>query len=149
MEADVFEILKQDHDNVSRLFDQLEASFDDAEREALFIQVRDLLYTHIELEESVLYSMLKDIGETRDMMFNSYDEHKVVKTLLDELVVLERDSPDWDDRFLLLREKVEQHVYEEEGEVFETARDVLSEDQIQALTTQLRTRKVRAASSGR
>jgi hemerythrin-like domain-containing protein len=127
---DAFELLKNDHAKVSSLFDRIEPATDAATRQQLFAQLKQELDVHAHIEETILYPALKAAAETRDITEEAYEEHQEVKDLLNELEATPADSEEWSDMIMELRENVEHHVEEEEGEMFTKAREVLSEQQI-------------------
>jgi len=59
-------------------------------------------------------------------VLEGYEEHAVVKQLLSELDELSKDDETWGAKLKVLQENVEHHVEEEEGEMFPSARKVLS-----------------------
>jgi hemerythrin superfamily protein len=127
---DAFELLKNDHAKVSTLFDRIEPATDATTRQQLFAQLKQELELHAHIEETILYPVLKGIAETRDITEEGYEEHQEVKDLLSELEATPADSEEWSDLIIELRENVEHHVEEEEGEMFTKAQGVLSEQQI-------------------
>ncbi len=84
---------------------------------------------------------LKKETETRDITLEGFEEHKVVKTLLGELETLGKDQEEWTAKFTVLKENIEHHVEEEEGEMFTKARKVLSEAEAEDLGTRLEAAK--------
>ncbi len=50
---------------------------------------------------------------------------------------LGKDEEEWTAKFTVLKENVEHHVEEEEGEMFTKARKVLSEEDAEALGTRM------------
>jgi iron-sulfur cluster repair protein YtfE (RIC family) len=138
---DAFEMLKNDHAKVSSIFDQLEPATDAATRQQLFTQLKQELDIHAHIEEMVLYPALKQAAETRDITEEAYEEHQEVKDLLAELQATPPDSEEWGDMLLELRENVEHHVEEEEGEMFKKARAVLSEQQINEIGARMAAEK--------
>ena len=70
-------------------------------------------------------------------MLEGFEEHHVIKMLLKELESMPVDTEKWTAKIKVLQENVEHHVEEEEGEMFQKARDVLSEDEINQLGEQL------------
>lgn len=138
---DAFELLKNDHAKVSSLFDRIEPATDATTRQQLFAQLKQELDLHAHIEETVLYPALKAIAETRDITEEGYEEHQEVKDLLAELEETPADSEEWSDMIMELRENVEHHVEEEEGEMFTKAREVLTEQQIKEIGTRMATEK--------
>ncbi len=128
----VFDLLKQDHQKVSNIFEQLESSdgIASSQRQALFTQLKQELEIHAHVEETILYPVLKQVSETREITVEAYEEHQEVKDLLAELEAMPIDDEEWNDTLLELKSNVEHHVDEEENEMFERARTVLSPGQI-------------------
>jgi hypothetical protein len=140
---DAFELLKKDHKKVSGIFEKLDTTTERGvkTREELFTQLKQELDVHSRIEETVLYPILKLAKETEDITLEAYEEHNVVKQLLSELDALSKDDETWGAKFTVLKENVEHHVEEEEGEMFKKARKVLSQEQIDELGAQLEAAK--------
>ena len=148
---DAFEMLKNDHAKVASLFDRIEPATDAATRQQLFAQLKQELDIHAHIEETILYPALKAAAETRDITEEAYEEHQEVKDLLAELEATPADSEEWGDMIVELRENVEHHVEEEEGEMFTKAREVLSAPQINEIGARLaaeKQQKQKAAAAG-
>ena len=133
---DPFELLKKDHKTVSQLFKRIEA----ASGRVKLIRFRKLqteLDLHAHIEEKIFYPALKDAEESRDITLEAFEEHKVIKELLAELAAAKKPSDEWTAKFTVLKENVEHHVDEEEGELFSKAKKVLTEEQAEALGDQM------------
>src|ERR1051325_7699022 len=143
---DAFELLKADHQKVSGLFDELEAATGKAKL-SVFAQIKNELELHTHVEETIFYPALEKPEETNDLTLEAYEEHRVVKTLLAELEGANAAKEEWQAQAKVLRENVEHHVDEEEGELFDKAGDALSDEEIEALGTRMETEK--AARQGR
>jgi iron-sulfur cluster repair protein YtfE (RIC family) len=138
-----FELLKQDHKKVSGIFEKLEPTTERGvkTREELFAQLKQELDIHARIEEEIFYPAIKNAEETHDITLEAYEEHNVVKQLLSELEELPVDDETWGAKLKVLKENVEHHVEEEENEMFPSAREVLSNDQIEALGTRMEASK--------
>lgn len=134
-----FQLLKEDHQKVSGIFQQLEPTTERAEktRTELFARLKEELDIHARIEESVFYPSIKQAAETREIVLEGFEEHHVVKMLLKELDSMPVDTEQWTAKLKVLQENVEHHVEEEEGEMFQKAREVLSEDDINRLGAQM------------
>jgi hemerythrin superfamily protein len=134
-----FQLLKEDHQKVSGLFQQIEPTTERAEktRTELFAKLREELDIHAQIEEKVFYPAIKQAAETREIVLEGFEEHHVIKMLLKELEAVPVDTEQWSAKFKVLQENVEHHVEEEEGEMFQKARQVLSEDEINSLGEQM------------
>jgi hemerythrin-like domain-containing protein len=138
-----FTLLKSDHEKVAGILDKIEGTTERAlkTREDLFAQLKTELDIHAHIEETILYPVLEKAEESRDITLEAYEEHRLVKQLLRELEAAAKDDEQWTAKFTVLKENVEHHVEEEEGEMFKKARKVLSEDEIETLGTRLEAAK--------
>ena len=134
-----FQLLKEDHQKVSGLFQQVEPTTERAEktRTELFAQIKEALDIHARIEETIFYPSIKRAAVTREIVLEGFEEHHVVKMLLKELEALPVDTEQWTAKLKVLQENVEHHVEEEEGEMFQSARQVLTEDEINRLGAQM------------
>jgi hemerythrin-like domain-containing protein len=148
---DAFELLKKDHEKVSAIFEKLEPTTERATktREELFVQLKQELDIHANVEETILYPVLKREAETRDITFEAYEEHSIVKQLLTELEALPVDQEQWTAKLKVLKENVEHHVEEEESEMFKMAREALSQEQIEDLGTRIEAAKQKQKAAAR
>jgi hypothetical protein len=130
-----FELLKGDHQKVKGLLEQLEKTTERGlkTREDLFDKVKQELQVHTKIEEEIFYPVLKEAKETHEIVLEAYEEHHVVDQLLAELEATPFDSEEWGAKLTVLKENVEHHIEEEEGEMFKEARKVLGKDQLEEL----------------
>lgn len=138
-----FELLKQDHEKVSEIFAKLEETTERAvkTREELFTRLQTEIEVHSRIEEQIFYPAIKDAEETHEITLEAFEEHAVVKTLLEELASDPKDTEEWAAKLKVLKENVEHHVEEEEGEMFAGARKVLSSEQIETLGDRMQAAK--------
>ena len=140
-----FELLKEDHRKVADLMEKLEKTTERGvkTREELFAKIQEELEIHAHIEETILYPVLQKEKEAEDITREAYEEHKVVKTLLAELATLNKDDEQWLPKFTVLKENVEHHVEEEEGEMFKEARKALKKEELDQLGDQMNEEKTR------
>lgn len=140
---DAFELLKKDHQKVADLFSRTESA---AGREKLrvFAQLKAELDLHAHIEETVLYPALENTKEAHEITLEAYEEHNVVKDLLAQLSSGATPEDEWDAKLKVLKENVEHHVEEEEGEMFGKARRALDQPRIEELGAELEAEKNRA-----
>jgi hemerythrin-like domain-containing protein len=138
-----FTLLKADHKKVAGILEKIDATTERGikTREELFTQLKTELDTHTHIEETIFYPALEKADETRDITLEAFEEHKVVKTLLGELESLGKDQEEWTAKFTVLKENIEHHVEEEEGEMFTKARKVLSEEDAETLGSRMQKAK--------
>jgi hemerythrin-like domain-containing protein len=140
---DAFELLKSDHEKVAGIMEKIDGTTERAlkTREELFTQLKSELDVHAQIEETIFYPVLEKAEESRDITLEAFEEHRIVKQLLSELEVDAKDDEIWTAKFIVLKENVEHHVEEEEGEMFKSARKVLSKEQVNQLGSRLEAAK--------
>lgn len=139
---DAFQLLKADHQKVAQLFDQLESASGKAKLQ-VFEQIRTELELHTLIEEMYFYPALEKPKQTHELTLEAYEEHNVVKNLLQELSGTRNPNDEWEAQAKVLRENVEHHVEEEENELFPKAEQVLSEDEVEELGDRMAAEKQR------
>ena len=135
----VFELLKSDHEKVAGIFEKLDETTERAEktRAELFARLKEELDIHAHIEETIFYPVIRREAETRAITLEGFEEHHVIKLLLRELSAMHVNTEQWTAKLKVLKENVEHHVEEEEGEMFQSALQVLSEDEINQLGTRM------------
>jgi len=134
-----FTLLKTDHKRVAGILEKIDATTERGvkTREELFTQLKTELDIHTRIEEAIFYPALEKADETHDITLEAFEEHKVVKTLLGELESMGKDQEEWTAKFTVLKENIEHHVEEEEGEMFTKARKVLGEEGAETLGSRM------------
>jgi len=148
----VFTLLKADHKKVAGILKKIDETTERAvkTREELFTQVKTELDVHTRIEETIFYPALKEAEETRDITMEAFEEHRLVKQLLQELDKEDKGAEEWTAKFTVLKENIEHHVEEEEDEMFKKARKVLSDQEAEALGTRMeeaKTEQLKAAAA--
>jgi hemerythrin superfamily protein len=138
-----FTLLKADHKKVAGLLEKLDSTTERGvkTRDDLFTQLKTELDVHARIEETIFYPALEQADETRDITLEAFEEHRLVKQLLGELEKMDKGEEQWTARFTVLKENIEHHVEEEEGEMFPKARKVLSQDEAEELGTRMEAAK--------
>jgi hemerythrin superfamily protein len=120
------ELLKQDHDEVEKLFDQYEDAKDEdnAELKAEIVAaVCKALTIHAQIEEELFYpAMRRHDEDASDLVDEAAVEHQTLKNLVAELMDATPGDDLYDAKVKVLSEYVKHHVKEEEGEMFPMAR---------------------------
>jgi hypothetical protein len=98
-------------------------------RKQLLERLADELSIHELIEEKVLYPALEPHATARDIVLEGYEEHHVADVVLSELKALAPSNETWGAKFKVLKESLEHHIQEEEGQMFRLARAVLSRDE--------------------
>jgi len=135
------ELLKEDHEKVATLFDQVKETESEHEHWKLFEQIKTELEVHTHIEETIFYPKIQQYEELKDMVLEALEEHKQVKTLIREIAGLAQESEKLDAKLKVMSENVEHHVDEEENEMFPKVEKVMSKDELDDLGTQLEAAK--------
>jgi hemerythrin superfamily protein len=139
---DALELLKEDHQKVKELFEQAEGAEDEKEKRKLFDEIQTELETHARIEETVFYPAMEKREELKDMVLESIEEHKQVKTLLREIDNLKSDSEKFEPKLKVLMENVEHHAEEEEeGKMFPKVRQLFTQQDLESLGQELEAAK--------
>lgn len=144
---DAIALLETDHRRLEKLLkDGDETTTRGVKRRTDILQkVTAELTVHELIEEKVLYPVLKPHAEAKEVVLEGYQEHHVADVLLKELRRLKPSDERWGAKFSVFKENIEHHIEEEEGELFKTARKVLSREQLQELGALMRSMKAKKA----
>ncbi len=147
MAQNVIDILKQEHDTVLPVLEELtEKGLGD--RSGTYSSMKSALLLHMEGEEKAVYPRFEQAG-MHDKILESIQEHNAVKTLLSQLDSVSMSNEDeWVARMKVIRENVRHHVKEEENEIFPKARQSLSEDELEEMGSRFEEAKGKSAHGG-
>ena len=140
-------LLRNDHRAVKKLLNELESTTDRGvkTRTELFATIKGELTVHEIIEEEIFYPELKAHPKAKDIVLEGFEEHHVVDLLMGELEQLPVDAEDWGAKALVMKENIEHHIDEEEGEMFPIAKRVFERDELEELGERMTTRRQAAA----
>ena len=127
------DLMTRDHKTLKTLLTRVVIAKGEERREELIEKLRAELVAHERMEEEVFYPPLRENKKTHDIVLEGYEEHHVADLILDELLDMPVDAEMWQAKAKVLKENIEHHIEEEEGEMFKKARKVLSEEQLEQL----------------
>ncbi len=139
-EPDAIELLEAEH----RRFEELLAKGEETTHRArttrreLLKTLTDALNAHELMEEKVLYPALQSHPQARDIVLEGYEEHHVADLIVKELHEVATNDEAWGAKFKVLKENIEHHIEEEEGEMFRSARSIFSRDELHELAERMR-----------
>lgn len=126
----VYNILKAEHDEVSLLFNTLEATSKvDIGRKNLFKKLRNELRSHTTAEQTAVYDKLKAKEGPENMIHHAEKEHQKVENLLNELESMDITTDAWMVKLAELKQAVDHHVREEESTMFDRMHQLFSDEQ--------------------
>jgi hemerythrin superfamily protein len=126
------DLLKSQHREVESLFAKIEKAKKADQKEAIFTKIADSLAVHAAIEEHHFYPAVKD-RRTEDILLESLEEHLGIKRVLSDLLDIEADDETFDAKITTLKEQVEHHVGEEEGDLFPKVAKLFSKDELEAI----------------
>lgn len=138
MAGDWFDALKAEHAMTLKVFDAIEVTSDSqtTKRAMHLMQLKHALAKHAIEEENTIYPALRDAGET-DRADKLNQDHGYVKQYLYDLSMLPKDSPAWIAKVREFRREIEDHMREEENDIFPALRARLSADQNATLSAMM------------
>jgi hemerythrin superfamily protein len=135
-------LLEEDHRRVRELFDRYEDTRDRATKKRIVEEITRELTLHARVEEEIFYPrFLGRSGDPEKMVRESFEEHKIVETLLKELSRMAPADEQFDAKVTVLQESVDHHAQEEEDDLFPEAEKRLSKEQLQAMGGEMEDRK--------
>ena len=143
---DAIALLKADHDKVKRLLSDLETTTERGvkTREELFATIKGELTIHETIEEEIFYPALKSHPKAKDIVLEGYQEHHVVDLLMGELESMDVSDERWGAKATVMKENIEHHIEEEEGDMFKQARQVFDRQELEDLGQRMAERKTSA-----
>ena len=132
---DALSLLKADHDKMRTMLTEGESTTERGEktRTQLFATIKAELTIHERIEEEIFYPALKSHPKATDIVLESYEEHHVVDEIMGELEATDVTDETWGAKFKVMKENVEHHMQEEEGEMFKQARQVFDDGELEEL----------------
>jgi hypothetical protein len=150
--ADIFERLKQDHVEVLGMFESLTGGDGkkrgDGSLETMFKKLERELTSHSRAEEKVLYDAIKDSPDAREETLEGFEEHHATDLFMGEIERLKAGSDEWQAKTKVLMELFEHHMVEEEGKLFQKARQVVDIEQARAMVGDFEKQKKQVGLSG-
>ena len=132
---DIRDLLTEDHREALELARRIEDCDDTGEAGALFSQLREAITKHARGEERVVYPALEDSGdpEAAGLAREAAVEHELVDLLLARMMRLRTASENWKARACVVRELLEHHIDEEQGEMYDTLARVCAPEEMQEM----------------
>ena len=140
---DAITLLKTDHDRVKKMLEEGESTTERGvkTRTELLATLKREMMIHERIEEEIFYPALKAHPKARDIVLEGYEEHHVVDEILSELEATDVGSETWGAKFSVMKENIEHHIEEEEGEMFPQARQVFDRQELVDLGARMLERK--------
>jgi hemerythrin superfamily protein len=144
------DLLKQDHQEARRGFEEIEAA-EAPRRGALWAKLAPELKAHEKREEEALYGPVAREAGSQDAALQDWQAHhqeevEEAEELIQEIGGLDSASEEWMERVEELRQMLEHHIEEEEGEAWPRIQEAWGEAKLEQAGQQMETLKRRAKS---
>src|SRR5919199_1686073 len=137
-EMNITEIISMDHRKTDTLFMEIASTDDPQKLQEFFGQLYKDLSVHAEAEEQVVYPAVRSYyGNTQEL----FDEQAQMKQMLAQIKALDPTSSNFKDQIKELQKAVQDHVRQEENDMFPQIRRNLSEAQMEQMATQFKEAK--------
>ncbi|MEG5067378.1 hemerythrin domain-containing protein [Microcoleus sp. B3-A4] len=137
-EMNITEIISMDHRKTDTLFMEIASTDDPQKLQEFFGQLYKDLSVHAEAEEQVVYPAVRSYyGNTQEL----YSEQVEMKQMLAQIKALNPSSSDFKAQIKQLQTAVQDHVRQEENDMFPHIRRNLSEAQMEQMATQFKAAK--------
>jgi hemerythrin-like domain-containing protein len=140
MSTDAIVLLKQDHQQIRKVFRDFEKAGDNAVKAKgqLVDRMIELLTVHTYIENEVMYPRVRELlPELEDDVLESYEEHHVADVLVSELFAMKPTDERFDAKTAVLIELVSHHIDEEENEWFPQVRKGLGRKALQDIGAEM------------
>jgi len=144
---DAISLLKQDHQEVSALFEKFESAED--EKGDIAAEVCKLLTVHAQIEEEIFYPAAREALDSdedgEDLLDEAEVEHASAKELIAQIEDADEGDHLFDAKVKVLGEYIKHHVQEEENELFPKVKKAKLD--LETLGKQLKARKTELLST--
>lgn len=134
MARDILKTLKDEHDTLRKLFDEMKDTTDRAvkTRAELLETIEANLIPHAKWEEQVFYPAFKERADRDGLQTHAEalaEHHAVEKTVIPEVHAAEPGTPEFAGRTKVFGEFIDHHAKEEEKTMFRMARELFSAEE--------------------
>lgn len=157
-QQDAIALLKADHKTVKGLFKEADELSDRAKSQLkrLGDQICRELTIHDQIETQMFYPAVKERTgrghkDERDLVLEGIEEHALVRHVIGDLQGIDASDESYKPKLKTLKELVEDHVREEERDLFPGVREMMDDDelldlgqQMMGLKTELQEKKMTA-----
>jgi len=136
--TDAIVFLKDEHNQMRRLFREFEQAKDAGRRGTAVTAIIEALTAHTYIENECMYPQVRQlVPDLESDILESYEEHHVADVLTAELAAMRPTDEHYEAKATVLMENVKHHMEEEESEWFPKVRAAMGRKQLQELGEQL------------
>ena len=143
--TDALTLLRTDHQNVQKMFEQFEKTRSDDRKQSIAEQICNELKVHAQIEEEIFYPAARGAIREKDLIAEATVEHQSAKDLIAQIEAGGGDEM-WEAKVKVLGEYIQHHVKEEQNELFAQVRKTKLDTK--ALGEQMQARKMELMGEG-
>ena len=134
MARDILKTLKDEHDTLRSLFEEVKGTTDRAvkSRAELLEKIEDNLIPHAKWEEQVFYPAFKERADREGLQTHAEalaEHHAVENSVIPEVHQAEPGTPEFAGRVKVFGEFIDHHAKEEEKTMFKMAREMFTAEE--------------------
>ena len=134
MARDILKTLKGEHDELRRLFEEMNSTTDRARktRTDLLEQIEAGLMPHAKWEEQVFYPEFKKRADRDGLKTHAEavtEHHAVEQAVIPEVKAADVETPEFAGRVKVFGEQIDHHAKEEEKTMFKMARELFTAEE--------------------
>lgn len=139
------QLLKNEHETAKRMFGQIQAARAE-QRGELWAKLKPELKVHEQMEEEALYGpVAREVG-SRDQTLKDWHEHHheevtELESLLEDIGEFDPTTDQWMERVAELQETLEDHIQEEEGDIWPRIQQAWDQSKLEEAGHQMETLK--------
>jgi hemerythrin-like domain-containing protein len=122
------ELLKRQHRQIQELFERFERA-QGPEQQSIADAIADKVAVHSAIEEQHFYPATRT-ARTEEFLREAVEEHLSAKRVIADILDSSPSDPQFHAKVKVLKEQIERHVREEEGELFPKVQKLFSKDEL-------------------
>ena len=139
-DPNILVLLKSDHEQIKVYLNQITSDIGMDLIFQIFKQVQKELSIHTSIEEQYFYPKLQEVPDLKDMILESFEEHKLVEKELfaieDDFLKKEVTKDEIIAEITVLKENILHHIIKEENELFPKVIKVLNDEELKSIGEQ-------------
>ena len=138
-------LLTQDHELAKQMFSNIQAASAE-QRQQLWAQLEPELKVHEQIEETALYGpVAQEVGSRDATLKEWHEQHQQevseLEDLLQDIAAFDPMTDQWMERVTELQETLEEHIEEEEGDIWPRIQQAWDESKLERAGQEMETLK--------
>jgi hypothetical protein len=140
-------VLLNQHKSIRSLLQVVQKHLSSHDRNETLHRIRSEIENHTSLEEAHVYPILENFEPLKREVFGFWREHERLRTELESVLAVYQDEEQFQKNLIRLNQTFEEHIKEEETQIFPEACKIVPKEQLEKIDRNLeaatqRTRKI-------